>query len=523
MSIDQGKSSPPETPAFVALPDLIRKQAHLRPEHPALVMGDEVLSYRALIDAVDQHAAALQRDGVKPGDAVALIAKTSIAYCVAFFGAIRAGATAVPISPSSTTTTLATTITDADPSHIFVDADTITRFGDIPEFGNRRLLAIDGTQCTVSLDDWLAEGGEAGAAAICAELPFNIIYSSGTTGTPKGIVQSHGMRQMHIARGRMVGYGTDSVALLSTPLYSNTTLIALLPTLALGGTAVLMERFDAGAFLELSERHRVTHAALVPVQYRRILDHADFDRRDLKSYRMKTSTGAPFAVPDKAEVLRRWAGGLIEIYGMTEGGGTTTLAAHLHPDKLHTVGRPVDGHEFCIVDGEGALLDLRSTGEIVGRSPGMMTRYHRQPDKTREAEWFDAAGRRFIRTGDIGRFDEDGFLILSDRKKDLIISGGFNIYPSDLETELRLHADINDAAVIGVPSLRWGETPVAFVVAAIGTSETPVTMRDWVAARLSATQRIHEIVFVRDLPRSPLGKVLKRDLRDLYEARNTPA
>jgi acyl-CoA synthetase (AMP-forming)/AMP-acid ligase II len=150
----------------------------------------------------------------------------------------------------------------------------------------------------------------------------------------------------------------------------------------------------------------------------------------------------------------------------------------------------------------------------------MMTGYHGQPEKTREAEWFSPEGLRFIRTGDIGRFDDDGFLVLLDRKKDLIISGGFNIYPSDLEAVLRRHPAVHEAAVVGVPSAEWGETPVAFVERTAGDTTAEETLRAWVNERVGKTQRLAALCVVEELPRSPIGKVLKRQLREGYRGRH---
>lgn len=215
-------------------------------------------------------------------------------------------------------------------------------------------------------------------------------------------------------------------------------------------------------------------------------------------------------------MLRRWPGGLVEFYGMTEGGGATLLAAHEFPDKLHTVGRPMPGHDIRLIDENGREVAPGKTGEVVGRSLTMMTGYFNQPEKTREAEWRDVEGRRFIRTGDIGRFDEDGFLILLDRSKDVIISGGFNIYPSDIEAELVRHEAVAEAAVVGVASERWGETPVAFVALTEGATIDRTALKDWVNARLGKTQRVAELAIIGSLPRSAIGKVLKRELLDLH-------
>ena len=305
--------------------------------------------------------------------------------------------------------------------------------------------------------------------------------------------------------------------MVSTPLYSNTTLVSILPTLAQGGTAVLMEKFDVEKFLKLAEQHRAINAMLVPVQYRRLLEHPDFDRYDLSSFRMKFCTSAPFSAALKAEVLKRWPGGLIEYYGMTEGGGGGVLHAHEHPDKLHTVGKPAPGVDVRIIDDEGRELPVGGVGEIVGRSGSMMTGYHNKPDKTSEAQWVSPEGLVFIRNGDVGRFDEDGFLQLMDRKKDMIISGGFNIYPSDIEAVLTQHPSVVEAAVVGVASDHWGETPVAFIAVHESQPASADALKAWANERLGKTQRLADVVLVDSLPRSHIGKVLKRELRDGYQ------
>jgi acyl-CoA synthetase (AMP-forming)/AMP-acid ligase II len=279
-----------------------------------------------------------------------------------------------------------------------------------------------------------------------------------------------------------------------------------------------MPKFDAAAYLELAQQERITHTMLVPVQYQRLMARPDFERHDLSSFRTKFSTSAPFSAALKADVLQRWPGGLVEFYGMTEGGGTCILEAHVHPDKLHTVGQPAQGHDIRLIDEAGREVPPGQAGEIVGHSPGMMKGYHNRPEKTREAEWYDAQGRRYIRTGDIGRFDAEGFLILLDRRKDMIISGGFNIYPSDLEGVLRQHPAVHDVAVVGVPSELWGETPVAFVVRRPEHDVAADALRAWVNERVGKTQRLADLRYLDELPRSAIGKVLKRELRDQYGA-----
>jgi long-chain acyl-CoA synthetase len=231
---------------------------------------------------------------------------------------------------------------------------------------------------------------------------------------------------------------------------------------------------------------------------------------------MKFCTSAPFGASLKADILRRWPGGLVEFFGMTEGGGSCALVAHEHPDKLHTVGRPIPGHDIRLIDEDGREVPVGEIGEIVGASAAMMNGYHNQPGKTDEATWVSPEGRRYIRTGDVGRFDADGFLTLMDRKKDMIISGGFNIYPSDLEAVVREHSDVADVAVVGVHSNDWGETPVAFVVSRGASADE---IKAWANARLGKTQRLSDVRLLDELPRSHIGKVLKRELRDAYADR----
>jgi acyl-CoA synthetase (AMP-forming)/AMP-acid ligase II len=497
---------------FATIAELIRLHARQAPGRQALVLGRDTLDYAALDALMDRVAAALQRDGVLPGQSIAICAATSMAYAVTYLGALRAGVVVAPLAPGATADSLAGMLDDADARLLYLDRTTADILGARAAAVPR--VALDGSPAGVPWDDWLApRDSRPQAVAVDADWPFNIIYSSGTTGEPKGIVQPHGMRWAHVRRGAAYGYGADTVTLLSTPLYSNTTLVVFFPTLAYGGTVVLMPKFDAGAWLALAQQERVTHTMLVPVQYQRIMARPDFGQHDLSGFHVKFSTSAPFSAALKADVLRRWPGGLVEFYGMTEGGGTCILDAHLHPDKLHTVGRPAQGHDIRLIDDEGRELPPGEAGEVVGHSPGMMKGYHKRPGMTREAEWFDPQGKRFIRTGDIGRFDADGFLTLLDRRKDMIISGGFNIYPSDLEAVLRQHPAVLEAAVVGVPSEQWGETPVAYVVLRPGQTLPAAELKDWVNQRLGKTQRLAELHYLDELPRSAIGKVLKRELR----------
>lgn len=505
-------------PEFGTLPGRVREHAETRPAHIALIDATATVDYRELDKRVDRAVAALQRDGMQPRDVVALCAANSIDYVVVMLAALRAGGTFAPLAPSSTAAALGLMLDNCGARFLFVDA--IGR-GAV-EAASERLgligISINDDDAYPPFEDWLAsENAAPTPVAPDPDTIFNIIYSSGTTGAPKGIVHSNALRWPQIAGTTVSLYDADCVTLVSTPLYSNTTLVSFMPALAAGGTLVLMPKFDAGQFLALAEKHRATHAMLVPVQYRRLLDHPDFDRTDLSSFQMKCCTSSPFGADVKAEVLERWPGGLLEFYGMTEGGGSCMLAAHEHPDKLHTVGQPMPGHELRIIDEQGVEIDRRRTGEIVGHSGFIMRGYHGDAERTRATEWYEPeTGARFIRTGDIGYFDEDGFLTIVGRAKETIISGGFNIFPSDIEAVLREHESIADVAVFGVASERWGETPVAFVTLVPGADTSAETIQAWANERLGKFQRLTDTRVVESIPRNAIGKVSRNDLRNIY-------
>lgn len=503
-------------PKFGSPPALLKTVSRERPDHTALVLDDHTLSYEALDKLVDAIAASLQRDGLAPGNVVAVCAHTSLRYVALYFGVLRAGGVVAPLPISATADNLSGMLDNSEATWLFIDSPTDGQWPQQRSLSRPTRIAIDDSSAAMPWSSWLNEAATPTPVQPEPDWPFNLIYSSGTTGAPKGIVQPWSMRWAHTQRAWKNGYRPESVLLTGTPLYSNTTLVALLPSLAIGATVIVMGKFDALQYLKLAQRHRVTHTILVPIQYQRILDRPEFDEFDLSSFQAKFSTSAPFSAALKAAVLDRWPGELNEIYGMTEGGGRCDLVAHRHRDKLHTVGQPADGHDIRIISDEGVELPRGELGEIVGRSNAMMRGYHRQPEKTREAEWFSPEGLRFIRTGDVGRFDEDGFLILGDRKKDMLISGGFNIYPSDLEAEMKKHPEVADCAVVGAASKQWGETPVGFVVLKKGAATSLPALRDWVNTRLGKTQRIARLVAVDELPRNPIGKILKRELRDAF-------
>ena len=295
-----------------------------------------------------------------------------------FLGALRAGIAVAPLAPSATAASIAGMAADAGAKLLFVDAATSEALAQVSggTGAGRIALMLDSAASPVLSATGSPPKARPDPVSIRPEWAFNIIYSSGTTGAPKGIVQSHAMRWGQVQRTAPYDYGRDAVTLIATPLYSNTTLVSFFPTLGMGGAAVLMGRFDAAAYLAFWRKHRVTHTMLVPVQYQRIMARP-------------TSTARSVAPPDQAvhqravgsqaqaAILKRWPGGFVELYGLTEGGCTCLLDVYEHPHKLHTVGRPAAGNDIRMIDEADCEFAAGEAGEMVGRSATMMCGYHR--------------------------------------------------------------------------------------------------------------------------------------------------
>ena len=498
------------TADFSAFADLIAVHAETQPDQIAIVDGEARWSWARLNDYAERISASLQSRGVGPGDKVALLGVNSAELTSVMIAALRTGAGLAMITGSATTPQITGMIEDSGASILFIDRAQGDALGArLPEVER---VSLDDSSVGMALTEWMAAPGiKSDPVDIDPASTFNVIYSSGTTGVPKGIVHTHQMRWRQVSSFAEL-CNEATITMVSTPLYSNTTLACFLPTLAAGGRIILMRKFKTGEFLKLSQDEKVNLAMLVPVQYQRLLADPYFDSFDLSSYAFKFCTSAPFPAAVKADALKRWPGELIEFYGMTEGGCTFMLDCRAHPDKLHTVGRAAPGHEAKIIDEEGQELGPGEVGEVVGRSSTMMEGYLNRPGETDKMIWADPDGGVFYRHGDIGKLDADGFLTLVDRKKDMIISGGFNIYAIDLEATLLQDPRIEEAAVIGAPSEKWGETPVGFVVAAEDTDLQGVL--DNTNAKLGKTQRLDRLIRIDTLPRNGIGKVLKRQLRE---------
>jgi acyl-CoA synthetase (AMP-forming)/AMP-acid ligase II len=446
--------------------------------------------------------------GLKSGDTVGVLAEPGIDAIVAQFGILRAGMTVASLSTVVQRDALLRMIADCGAKALVVSPQ------------HREAIAGDAIAPgrTIVLGEAEPAGlrGDGPAVAVNGDDPLCIIYSSGTTSLPKGIVLSHRCRLLTaFLTCSEFGYNSRSVVIVAAQLHSNTAWTLLIRAFLFGATAVVMGKFDAGRFCALVERHKATHTTLVPVQLQAILDVAD--GFDLTSIQTVSSTGSLMPPGLKRRLIERFPRQFYEVYGLTEG-----VATMLRPEDMaqhgDSAGRPVLGNDIRILGEDDRELPQGQRGEIVGYGPQLMLRYHNDEARTAQAIWREPrSGRTFLRTGDIGYFDAAGYLHVVDRKKDMIVSGGYNVFAADIEAMIATHPDIAEAGVIAVPHAKWGETPAAFVVPRPALRMTPEELRLWINQQLGKHQRVSALFYCASLPRNAGGKVVKPALRARYD------
>jgi acyl-CoA synthetase (AMP-forming)/AMP-acid ligase II len=502
----------------ITLPSLIALHGKWRGARTALIEGERRLTWRQFERETARAANGLSGLGLHSGDRVAVLMDNSLEMVILLFGILRYGAVAVPLNVSVSDSAVAGMIEDADARAIFASHRHYRRIDELREQSETvaraaRVALGNADSDWTEFNAWLGAQSPEWHRIVDPEQECNIIYSSGTTGSPKGIVHTHGSR-MHWAVDLALAlrYRADCVTLCSLGLFSNITWVAMLCTVLVGGTMVVMPVFDAAAAVDLMARERVSHGTFVPLQLEKLLAVPNLERHDLSSLDALMCCGSPLAIDIKREFPQRFDCHLIELYGLTEG-LCTILAPEDFERNTESVGKPFLGTDLGIIGEDDREVAPGETGEIVGLSPLLMSGYHGNDAASAEATWTDGQGRRWLRTGDLGRLDADGFLYIVDRKKDMILSGAQNIYPADIEAVMRTHPGIADVAVVGVRSRQWGETPVAVVVPAPHAPLAEQSLIEWTNARVGKQQRIRGVVFRANLPRNANGKVLKRELR----------
>jgi acyl-CoA synthetase (AMP-forming)/AMP-acid ligase II len=497
------------------LPEIWEIHGRFRAGRRAVVAFDGGLSWLELIDRTNRVANGLLALGLQPGARVGILMSNGVRTLETLIGVLRGGFVATPLNLSISDAAIAGMLTDSGATALFVTADQALRVAGMSGLGIRVIAGGGGDAPPgwLDYDRWVdAQSPKAPDTKILPETIANIIYSSGTTGVPKGIVHSHAGRlawtnDLALA----LRYHALSRTLITTGLFSNISWVGMLCTLMMGGTLYIHAGFDPLAVLQTVERERITHVAMVPLQYQRVIEHPQFEQFDRSSMQAMMSAGSKLAPWLKRRLLESFACGIAEDFGMTEG-LTTILDPEDAAGRLDSAGLPIVGTEMAVLNDVDSLAAPGEIGEIIGRSRFSMAGYWNRPEATREATWIDDVGRKWLRTGDIGRIDADGYLYVLDRKKDMILSGGQNIYPADIEAVLVTHPGVSECAVIGAPSEAWGETPVAVVVPR-HDCPSEAELRGWLNQRLGKQQRVQQIIFREDLPRNPGGKLLKRELR----------
>jgi acyl-CoA synthetase (AMP-forming)/AMP-acid ligase II len=487
------------------LAGLVQHHARYRPEHTAVVFESERLTWREFAARVARCANLLRGLGIGKGDKVATVLGNCRELLEVYWAVPSIGAVLVPLSPLLTASGLESLARDSDAKCLITQRSLAPASSGLERV---RVLCIEDEYA--ALTDTAAESFE--PAELGPDDLFNIMYTSGTTGLPKGIMHTHFVRSMYALLFASAWRMTPESRVLHTgAIVFNGAFVTLMPVFYLGGTYVLLRQFDPDAMLEVIERSRITHVMVVPSQIIALLASPKFDPARLQSLEMILSLGAPLLNEHKEKLNRLLPKRFYELYGLTEG-FVTVLDREDAVRKAGSVGVPTMYQRMRILKDDGTDCASGEIGEICGRGPLLMTGYYQRPDLTEQA-----MRGGWLHSGDLGYVDEEGFLFLVDRKKDMIDSGGVKVYPKDLEEIAARHPAVREVAVFGVPHEKWGETPLAAVVLQPGASAGAEELREWINARVAARyQRLSAVVILKDFPRSAAGKVLKRELREPY-------
>ncbi|OZD62129.1 AMP-dependent synthetase [Rhodococcus sp. 05-340-1] len=480
------------------LPDLPDVRASLAPEAPAIADDRTSMSNREFAAAVTDAAALLAGRGISRGDVVAIMLPNRVDFVVALFAAWRLGAAATPVNPSLTAKEIEFQIEDCSATAIVT----------CPELVLKTPLEI--ARITDLTEQPPAARVADGPAAVASDHLALLIYTSGTTGKPKGVMLDHAnLTAMTSMSGQEFSLGSDTHSLLILPLFHvNGIVVGTLSPLVAGGRVTVAGRFEPSKFFDRVESARPTFFSGVPTIFAMLANLPDTVSPDTSSLQFAVCGAAPASAALLAAFESRFGVPVVEGYGLSEGTCASTVNPIAGPRKPGTVGRPLPGQSIRIVDGGGNTIDDGRSGEVLIKGANVMRGYLGRPDETAKA-----LHEGWLRTGDIGHLDEDGYLILVDRVKDMIIRGGENIYPKEIENVVYELAGVFEAAVVGQPHDLRGEEPILFVSLTPGSALTESDIRTHIRLSLSKYKWPTDIVLIDDVPKNPVGKIDKPALR----------
>jgi acyl-CoA synthetase (AMP-forming)/AMP-acid ligase II len=501
------------------------------PDRTALVCGDNRVTYEQMADRVNRLANWLQSIGAGPDKPVGAMAMNSVEFVETYYAAAKVGATFVPLNYRAKTEELTYMVNTSDVFALFVGE----RYLDLVATLRPSLTGVQHFCCYEKAVDGMSSFREILEGSTPDELfvdvdeskPTVLIYTSGTTSVPKGVALTYLNLSVYVTNTMSPADPGEEpdVTLLSVPMFHVAGVTPIMSSVWGGRTLVVLPQFDPELWLKAVQNEKVTHSFVVPTMLKRIMEHPDFDKYDLSSLKLITYGAAPMPYEVVSKAVDVFSCGLMNAYGQTESTSTMTfLGPEDHqipkdpgPDrdkKLHrlrSVGRGMDDVVIAIMDPENNILPPGDEGEICVMGPRIMAEYHKQAEATAAA-----IQDGWLHTGDVGYLDDEGYLFITGRKKDLIIRGGENISTGEIEDVLAEHDSVDDAAVIGVPDVEWGEVVKAVLVPAKGAKIDTAELTAYVKQRLASYKAPQYYAVVDELPRNPMGKVLKTELRKTH-------
>jgi acyl-CoA synthetase (AMP-forming)/AMP-acid ligase II len=502
--------------------DILTQSAERLPEKPAIILDDQQVSYQELNEAANRLANALIDQGLTTGNNLAILSANQFDYPAIYFGAAKSGGVLAHLSARFNAHELMHVINKTDIGLVFVHVDLLDAIlgvrCDTPDL--ERIVVFGGDALSgdglISLQEFIGTAStEEPEVKIEETDAFAITYTGGTTGFPKGVVVNHASRIVGSVRAeREFELKSEDINCCSTPLFHIAGLFVWFQTsIKMGCTCIMLPAWNPDKFIDLVENDGVTGAFLVPTQINSVISHPEFTSERLKNWRYCSHGGAPTSVAQLERMLEKLPNVIWEEqYGQSESGNLTVRPKEFTLSKAASVGRAFSDVDLAVIDRDEKQLDAGEPGEVVTKGVQTMMKYYQDPRQTEDAYTADG----WLKTGDIGYIDEDGFLFLVDRSKDMIISGGENIYPTEIENALYTHPAVNECAVFGIPDDHWGELPAAHVVLEAGQTATEEELIDFCAIEIARHKRPRLIKFVESMPKTAVGKIQKNVIRESY-------